>query len=228
MAKNKFHLIDGKVHVNYFDVNGSAPPLEMLDLSPEQMKALATDFSGMEISYNEADGELVIKCWQNTFDDYAQYEIPFAHFIKTLLGIEEFASVHREITESYYKYNTEGVVLDGVQPNGLEFKYPIKASHHTVVGYNGLESHAQSPAKYRFDLVPLHALRAVAELQAVAVKRYGFETWKDVPLRDHYNHAIAHTLDAFLEDTSEESIEDSLTHAINRLMFIREVLHERG
>lgn len=103
-----------------------------------------------------------------------------------------------------------------------------KNLHHTPDKYNGLESPNQSVAKRRYDLIPMTSIRAVAELQANAVKKYGFETWKQVPMRDHYNHAIAHIMDAFVEDTSEESVEDNLTHAINRLMFILEQLNEKN
>lgn len=225
MTQNKFHLIDGVVHENYFDVNGSAPAEIMNDLSPAQLHALANDGSGVEIGYE--DGAIVVKCWRDTFDDYARYEIPFWKFMQTLDIDGEPRPMYPWAglvsAEVVRKQNEQAVPQ--FEP---ERKYPIKPSHHTDTGYDGLESVKQSPAPRRFDLLPWNAIRAVAELQSFAVKKYGFETWKNVPLRDHYNHAIAHVIDAFIEDTSEETIEDSITHAINRLMFIREELHDRA
>ena len=102
----------------------------------------------------------------------------------------------------------------------------IKTYHHTKPDYDGLESLAQSTAKRRYDLIPMEALRAVAELQSFAVKKYGFETWRKVPMRDHYNHAFAHLYDAFVEDTTEETVKDNLVHAVNRIMFIIDQLDD--
>lgn len=121
----------------------------------------------------------------------------------------------------------EDVVEYLTQPAPREEPVVIKECHHTKHGYNGLESPAQSTAKRRYDLIPMASIKAVAELQAAAVKKYGYETWKQVPMRDHYNHALAHIYDAFTEDESEETVKDSVTHAINRLMFIRDMLDEQ-
>lgn len=88
MVSDKIHLIDGVVHKNYFNVNGSSPVNHLLELSPAQLHALANDGSGIEISFNEKDNAVRIAKWRDTYDTFEVYDIHLGKFLLTILGSE--------------------------------------------------------------------------------------------------------------------------------------------
>src|SRR5690349_17218789 len=80
---------------------------------------------------------------------------------------------------------------------------------------SGAKSSIEKP---RFDLIPLVALRAVAERFAYGASRHGarnYEKGADDPdfVRDRYNHLIEHALRAASGDASEDHLGAVLCNA---------------
>lgn len=72
----------------------------------------------------------------------------------------------------------------------------------------------QSHSPYRADLLPPHALLAVAEVLKHGADKYGPNNWHAIPVADHLNHALVHLYALAAGDDSD----DHLEHAACRLL----------
>lgn len=72
----------------------------------------------------------------------------------------------------------------------------------------------QSASPYRSDLLPPHALLAVAEVLAEGAAKYGDRNWHKIAVSDHLNHAMTHLLALQAGDGSDAHLE----HAACRLL----------
>lgn len=82
----------------------------------------------------------------------------------------------------------------------------------TVVGATGGK---QSHVPYRADLLPPHALLAVAGVLHHGADKYGENNWHLIPVKDHVNHALVHLLALSAGDASDAHLE----HAACRILF---------
>lgn len=73
----------------------------------------------------------------------------------------------------------------------------------------------QSDLPYRMDLLDAKALFAAAEVLRAGADKYGAGNWRDLPIRDHLNHLLAHTY-AYLAGDGQD---DHLSHVLCRAMF---------
>lgn len=73
----------------------------------------------------------------------------------------------------------------------------------------------QSHSPYRADLLPPHALLAVAAVMAEGAAKYGANNWHKISAADNLNHAMVHLLALNAGDTSDEHLE----HAATRILF---------
>lgn len=73
----------------------------------------------------------------------------------------------------------------------------------------------QSHSPYRADLLPPHALLAVAKVLSEGAAKYGANNWHAIPAADNINHALVHLLALQAGDTSDEHLE----HAATRILF---------
>lgn len=76
----------------------------------------------------------------------------------------------------------------------------------------------QSATGTRYDLMPAHAVRAVAEVLDRGARKYGVNNWVPIPVDSHLNHAVNHVYLWLAGDRSE----DHLTHAACRLLMAKE------
>lgn len=81
-----------------------------------------------------------------------------------------------------------------------------------VTNSNGAK---QSRLDYRFDLMDPHAMFSLAEVLHEGAVRYGDTNWKNIPIQDHLNHALAHVFAYMAGDGSEKHLQ----HALCRLLF---------
>ena len=73
----------------------------------------------------------------------------------------------------------------------------------------------QSALPYRFDLIDPRALFDIAQILAAGAEKYGAENWRQIPINDNLNHALAH-INAFLAGDRQD---DHLGHAACRAIF---------
>lgn len=73
----------------------------------------------------------------------------------------------------------------------------------------------QSHSPYRADLLPPHALLAVAEVLKHGADKYGANNWQAITVAENLNHALVHLLAIQAGDTSDEHLE----HAATRILF---------
>jgi hypothetical protein len=73
----------------------------------------------------------------------------------------------------------------------------------------------QSDSPYRSDLLPPHALLAVARVLKHGADKYGENNWHLIPVREHIDHALTHILAYLAGDASDDHIE----HAACRILF---------
>jgi len=85
----------------------------------------------------------------------------------------------------------------------------------TVVNLHGGK---QSVLPFRCDLLPPHAIINVCEVLEQGAKKYGKDNWRNIPLTDHLNHAMAHIFAHFAGDQQDIHI----AHAACRLLFALE------
>jgi hypothetical protein len=76
----------------------------------------------------------------------------------------------------------------------------------------------QSSSPYRMDLLPMRASLAVAKVLKYGADKYGDENWRNIPVRDHLNHALVHVASHLVGDTQD----DHLEHAACRLLMALE------
>lgn len=86
----------------------------------------------------------------------------------------------------------------------------------TVVNEKGGK---QSKVLYRFDLLDPQAMFKMTEVLGEGAEKYGDFNWRNVSVRDHLNHLIAHTYAYLAGDTSD----DHLSHIMCRAMFAQGV-----
>lgn len=73
----------------------------------------------------------------------------------------------------------------------------------------------QSLSPYRADLLPPHALLAVAAVLKHGADKYGANNWHLIPASENVNHALVHLLALQAGDVSDEHLE----HAATRILF---------
>jgi hypothetical protein len=73
----------------------------------------------------------------------------------------------------------------------------------------------QSASPYRADLLPPHALLAVAAVLKHGADKYGPNNWHKIPVSDHINHALTHLYALGAGDASDKHLE----HAATRILF---------
>jgi len=73
----------------------------------------------------------------------------------------------------------------------------------------------QSASPYRSDLLPPHALLAVAAVLKHGADKYGENNWHAIPVADNLNHALTHLYAYAAGDGSD----DHLEHAATRILF---------
>ncbi len=73
----------------------------------------------------------------------------------------------------------------------------------------------QSDSPYRADLLPAHALLAIAAVMKGGADKYGADNWHKIPAEENVNHALVHLFARRAGDTSD----DHLEHAATRLLF---------
>lgn len=86
----------------------------------------------------------------------------------------------------------------------------------------------QSHSPYAFQLLPVNAMFAAAEVARYGAEKYG-ETihnrnFTKIPPEDHVGHCIQHLYAYLAGDTSD----NHLAHAIVRAMFAFETEHQKG
>lgn len=72
----------------------------------------------------------------------------------------------------------------------------------------------QSHSPYRADLLPPHALLAVAAVLKHGADKYGANNWYRIPVAEHLNHALVHLYALAAGDGSDDHIE----HAACRIL----------
>lgn len=81
----------------------------------------------------------------------------------------------------------------------------------------------QSKTKCRFDLLPPIAMFKVTEVLQQGQAKYGDDkNWRNIPIRDHLNHALNHIFGWLANDKTE----DHLSHALCRLLFACELYYD--
>lgn len=73
----------------------------------------------------------------------------------------------------------------------------------------------QSDIPYRVDLVDADVVMHVARILHEGAEKYGAGNWRDLPIRDHLNHMLAHAF-AYLAGDEQD---DHLLHAVCRAVF---------
>lgn len=73
----------------------------------------------------------------------------------------------------------------------------------------------QSRCLYRADLLPAHALLAIAAVMKKGCEKYGEDNWHNITAAENINHAMIHLLALRAGDTSD----DHLEHAATRILF---------
>lgn len=81
--------------------------------------------------------------------------------------------------------------------------------------------------KYRrFDLIPPHAVRAIAYIQGKGAEKHGENTWQDVPMKLHFDACLSHINHWMAgEKIDAETGESHLWNALTRLAFLVEQEH---
>jgi hypothetical protein len=72
----------------------------------------------------------------------------------------------------------------------------------------------QSATLYRCDLLPPHAILAVAWVLDNGARKYGPNNWHGIPVADHLNHALTHVFAWLAGDTQDSHLE----HAACRVL----------
>lgn len=73
----------------------------------------------------------------------------------------------------------------------------------------------QARCLYRADLLPAHALLAIAAVMKVGCEKYGEDNWHSITAAENINHAMIHLLALRAGDTTD----DHLEHAATRILF---------
>lgn len=73
----------------------------------------------------------------------------------------------------------------------------------------------QSRCLYRCDLLPAHAVLAVAQVLKEGAEKYGEDNWHNITAQENINHAMIHLLAIRAGDTTD----DHLEHAACRILF---------
>ncbi len=81
--------------------------------------------------------------------------------------------------------------------------------------------------KYRrFDLLPWHAMRAVAYIQGKGAEKHGANTWQEVPLEQHLSACLSHIAHWGAGETIDgDTGESHLWNALTRLSYVVEQEH---
>ena len=119
--------------------------------------------------------------------------------------------------------------LDAGEGGGTQGGCPeeISRGKRAIVGLSPDDAHdgTQTIVGYRFDLLPMGALFAAAEVMQEGVKKgYDPEGWKDLTTNELLNHAIGHIIGHLNGDRQE----DHLSHAIVRVMMAWQTHMETG
>ena len=79
----------------------------------------------------------------------------------------------------------------------------------------------QSALPYRFDLIDPHALFALAKVLHMGAEKYGEDNWRNITVREHLNHLLAHVYAYLAGDTQEEHLEHAFCRAMMALALAR-------
>ena len=80
----------------------------------------------------------------------------------------------------------------------------------------------QSDSPYRCDLLPAHAVLAVAAVLKHGADKYGENNWRKITVADNLNHAMTHIF-AYLAGDEQD---DHLEHAACRILFALDLKRE--
>lgn len=75
----------------------------------------------------------------------------------------------------------------------------------------------QSDLQHRFDLIDAPALFEMTGVLYTGAKKYGDDSWRQIPIEDHLNHLIAHAYAYLSGDRSD----DHLSNVMCRAMFAK-------
>jgi len=79
-------------------------------------------------------------------------------------------------------------------------------------------------SKIRWDLIPWHEVREVAEVITLGAEKHSDYGWRDKEIEDHFAAAMRHLIDWRTGGIiDEETGKSALAHCINRLLFVMHV-----
>lgn len=84
----------------------------------------------------------------------------------------------------------------------------------------------QSKLLRDWTLVPWDAMALVVQVLEGALNKYGKENWKTIPVFEHYQHLIEHSIAVNQCLGDEELTIDHLTHVVCRALFALQMLYE--
>lgn len=99
------------------------------------------------------------------------------------------------------------LIFDGVVPG-------VGPDAETITHPNGAK---ESKAEFAATSLPPKALLAVAAVQKLGDDKYGVDNWRDIPVRDHLNHAQIHYLAHMAGDKQDKHLEHYATRALMAL-----------
>ena len=73
---------------------------------------------------------------------------------------------------------------------------------------------SQSRLDLRFDLVDGPAMFALAKVLSYGAEKYGADNWRNIPARDHLNHALTHAYAWLAGDRQDQHLEHFLCRAM--------------
>jgi hypothetical protein len=83
----------------------------------------------------------------------------------------------------------------------------------------------QSKIERNWSLLPWDSLALVVQVLEEGDKKYGRFSWKTIPMQDHINHVVEHSI-ATYQVESKLLLMEHLTHSICRAMFALQLLYE--
>lgn len=86
----------------------------------------------------------------------------------------------------------------------------------------------QSLLPYRFDLMDPHALFALAKVLHMGAEKYGEDNWRNITVREHLNHLLAHVFAYMAGDESDDHLEHAFCRAMMAVaLHLEERSHEQ-
>lgn len=106
-------------------------------------------------------------------------------------------------------------MADNFEPKGSLAAQAIEGVGKDAPTVTNAHGGRQSHCPYRADLLPPHALLAVAAVLKEGADKYGANNWHKISAADNINHALVHLLALTAGDTTDEHLE----HAATRILF---------